>query len=265
MSRTGKYVKTILLTLLVLLIFNELSFGQKWKLRRYEIGGGIGVSQLFGDIGGTADEKNLFGLKDINLAETRFGINSIGRYKIHPKHSVKVPFHFGYAKGSDEGSKNNRGRSYTTFLFELSGQYEYYLVQEEKTYRSSGMYNKRGMLNNYSHYAFYGFAGLGAVYTISSHKYPYTLVTDIYKGGGNYGIVIPFGVGAKFIIDSRYSLNAEMGYRYTFSDFIEGYRNVNSRHKDVYYFLDITLSYRLKTTTRNIPAIFDKRYKKYGY
>jgi hypothetical protein len=266
MNRTGKHVATLLLTLLVLFIFCDISYGQKWKLRRYEIGGGIGVNQLFGDIGGSASSKNLFGLKDINLNETRYGFNALARYKVHPKHSVKASLHGGIAKGDDKKSHNNRGRSYSAFLFEFSGQYEYYIIQEEKAFRSSGMYSRRGMLNNYSHYALYGFAGLGVVYSNSKHKYPLPpLPKDIYKSGGNYGVVIPFGIGTKFIIDSRYSLNAEFGYRYTFSDYIEGYSNTDSKYNDIYYFLDFTLTYRLKTTTRNLPAIIDKRYKKYGY
>lgn len=265
MVQTEKIIRSLILTLLLLVVFNDYSYGQRWKLRRYEIGGGVGAVQVFGDIGGTADEKNWFGIKDISLSETRPAINLLARYKIQPRYSVKVSLHGGYATGDDKDSKNNRGRTYKTILSEFSGQFEYYLVQEEKAYRSSGMYSRRGMINNYSHYAFYGFAGIGMFYSISNHSYPNIMPTDIYKGGSNFNAVIPFGIGTKFIIDSRYSFNAEFGYRYSFSDYVEGYSNVNSLHRDIYYFLDFMLTYRLKTTTRNIPAVIDKRYKKYGY
>jgi hypothetical protein len=57
----------ILLPLLLLFIFSNGSMAQKWKLKRYEGIVGIGTAHYFGDIGGTADETNLFGLKDVAL------------------------------------------------------------------------------------------------------------------------------------------------------------------------------------------------------
>jgi hypothetical protein len=121
------------------------------------------------------------------------------------------------------------------------------------------------MLNNYNHYALYGFAGLGAVYSLSKVSTPEIYPTDIYNDGGKFAFDIPFGIGIKYILDSRYSFNAELGYRYSFNDYLEGASNVNSKHKDVFYFFDLNLSYRLKTTTRNLPAFLDKHYRKYGY
>ena len=265
MNRAGKIISYFILSLVLLLVYSESSYGQRWKLRRYEVGFGLGAVQVFGDIGGTADENNWLGVKDISFADTRPCLNAFIRYKIDPRYSVRASVYSGFAKGADENSRNDRGRVYKTKLFEFSGQFEYYFVKEEKTYRSSGMYSRRGMLNNYSHYAFYGFAGVGAAYTISKHEYPSVLENDIYKDGSNMGVVFPFGLGAKFILDSRYSLNAQFGYRYTLSDYIEGYKNIYSKHNDVYYFMEIALTYRLKTSKRNLPAFIDRRYKKYGY
>jgi hypothetical protein len=264
MNQITKHTK-ILFTLILLFTFLSGGVAQKWKLRRYEIGGGITGTQLFGDIGGTADLENFLGLKDIKLSETRGGIDFTTRYKIKPQYSVKTSLHGVLEKGDDKKSANDRGRAYKTWLFEFSGQFEYYLVKEERTFRSAGMYNRRGMLNNFSNYAIYTFGGLGIAYSRSSHDNgTFIPENDFYKSS-NLCAVVPLGLGVKYIIDSRYSVNTEFGYRFALSDYVEGYHNINSKFFDVYYFLDLTLTYRLKTTPRNIPAFLDKRYKKYGY
>jgi hypothetical protein len=264
MKEIAKHTK-LLLFLILLFAITTSNYAQKWKLRRYEIGGGITGSQLFGDIGGSADLKNFMGLKDIQLSETRGGLDFTTRYKIKPQYSVKTSLHGVFEQGDDIKSTNIRGRAYKTWLFEFSGQFEYYLVKEERTFRSAGMYNRRGMLNNFSNYAIYTFGGLGLIYSRSSHdKGTIIPENDFYKSG-NLGAVIPLGLGVKYIIDSRYSVNTEFGYRIALSDYVEGYHNINSKFFDVYYFLDLTLTYRLKTTPRNIPAFLDRRYKKYGY
>jgi len=121
------------------------------------------------------------------------------------------------------------------------------------------------MLNNYNHFSLYSFAGVGLAYTRSKHTYDIVTETDVYRTGGNFAPIIPFGVGLKLIVDSRVSVNTEFGYRYSFSDYIEGYHNTNSDHQDLYYFLTVGVTYRLKTTPRNKPAFLDKQYKKYGY
>jgi hypothetical protein len=88
----------------------------------------------------------------------------------------------------------------------------------------------------------------------------------LYKSGSNFIPVIPLGVGVKYIIDDAWFINGELAYRYTLSDFVDGYtQTIDSKYNDVYYILTITLGYRLKTTKRNIPAIFDKEYKKMFY
>lgn len=239
---------------------------QRWKLRRYEIGAGFGTCQVFGDIGGTASQENLFGLKDIKLDETKIGVVTHGRYKINPKQAVKVNLNLGFGKGSDIDSRNDRGRSYSTTIIELSGQYEYFFLPEDKQYRSAGIYNRRGMVNNYSALAAYVFGGAGVTYAISSHADAPILPADEYRSGGNIVPVVLLGLGVKYILDDRSFLNAELGYRYGITDFIEGYKQTEaSKYNDVYYFLAISYNYRLKTTRRNLPAFMDKKYKRYGY
>ncbi|MGD2033708.1 MAG: DUF6089 family protein, partial [Bacteroidales bacterium] len=257
-------VRYIAIAILILCL-SDAANGQRWKLRRYEIGGGIGVTQIFGDIGGTIDKENWFGLKDIKIDETRMAFPLYLRYKLDPVYVLKVNTVLAWGNATDANSRNDRGRSFKTTLFEFSAQAEYYFIPEEKKYKSAAMFNKRGMLNNYMSFNAYLFLGIGGVYSNSKVTFTQdiTSVDDIKNN--NLGIIFPFGLGLKYIIDDRWLVNAELGYRYSVTDYLEGYKQTQaSKHRDVYYFLTFSVAYRLKTSRRGLPSFLDRQYKNFG-
>ncbi len=256
------HVKLSVFIAILIISFVEPVNGQRWKLRRYEVGGGIGITQVFGDIGGTIDEKNWFGLKDIKIDETRLAFPLYARYKLDPVYALKVNTILAWGNGTDADSRNDRGRSYKTMLFEFSAQAEYYFIPEERRYRSAAMFNKRGMLNNYMSFNAYAFLGIGGVYSRSNVTFTQDITPVDEIKNNNIGIVFPFGLGLKYIVDDRWLVNAELGYRYSVSDYIEGYKQTeDSKHKDVYYFLTFSVGYRLKTSRRGLPLFLDREYK----
>jgi hypothetical protein len=264
---TKSYIRYSIAIIALVFLLTDVSFAlnQRWKLRRYEVGGGLGMTQVFGDIGGTADKNNLMGLKDIKFDETRMAFDMFVRYKIDPVYSVKVNAIAGFGHASDANTLYPRGREYKTRLFELSAQGEYYFLGEEKRFRSAAMFNRRGMLNNYASISAYGFLGLGMIYSNAKFTYAegFDPAPEDKVKKNNMGAVMPFGLGVKYIIDDRWLVNAELGYRISFTDYIEGYSQTkDSKHKDVYYFLTISVSYRLDTSRRGLPAMLDKEYRR---
>jgi hypothetical protein len=260
----NNFLKYCLLPIAIAFYFSGPIYGQRWKLRRYEVGLGIGTTQVFGDIGGSASANTWFGLKDIKLNETKMCIAAMGRYKLDPRYSVKLNGILGFGSGTDVGSRNDRGRSYKTTLFEFSGQLEYNLISEVSNLHSSAIFSKGGMANNYSTFNAYGFIGIGAVYFSPKFSDTQTLeAVDKITGYSNFAAVFPFGLGLKYIFDDRWLANAELGYRFTTSDFIDGYTQTSgSKHKDVYYFLTISIDYRLKTSRYGFPLGLDRLFHK---
>lgn len=58
--------------------------------------------------------------------------------------------------------------------------------------------------------------------------------------------VIPLGAGLRYCINSHWSMNAELNYRYSFSDYIDGFSKAgNPRANDSYYSISIGLNYHL--------------------
>ncbi len=257
------HVKLSIIVSILIISFVDPVNAQRWKLRRYEVGGGVGVTQIFGDIGGTISKENWFGLKDIKIDETRLVVPLFVRYKLDPLYALKVNTVLAFGNGTDTNSRNDRGRSYKTMLFEFSAQAEYYFIPEERRYKSAAMFNRRGMLNNYMSFNAYGFLGVGGIYSKANVSFSedITPVDDIKSN--NIGICFPFGIGLKYTLDDRWFVNAELGYRYSVSDYIEGYRQIeDSKHNDVYYFLTFSVGYRLKTSRRRLPSFLDKDYRK---
>ncbi len=238
--------------------------GQRWKLRRYEVGGGLGISQVFGDIGGTISKDNWYGLKDIRIDETSLAFPVYMRYKLDPVYTLKTNMILAFGHGDDADSRNDRGRSYKTMLFEFSMQGEYYFLAEEKRYRSAAMFNRRGMVNNYMSFSAYAFLGIGGTYARANVTFTQDIdpIKDDIKPS-TLGVSFPFGLGLKYTIDDRWLVSAELGYRYSLSDYLEGYtQTINSKHNDVYYFLNFCVGYRLETSRRGLPGFLDKEYRK---
>lgn len=264
MPRKSKYISLIFL-LFGLLVFQP-AIGQRWKLLRYQVGAGVGTTQIFGDIGGTADKENWFGIKDISFDETKMAYGVFARYKVNSLFSVKANFNYGKGQGTDENSRNDRGRSYKANLYEFSGQFEYYFLSEEPRHRSSAWFDKKGMVNNYSTLSAYLFAGFGVGYSTLSHNFGSTVGPyDDYRSS-NIAPVVPFGIGAKFVLDEKWTIEGDLGYRWAINDYVEGYKQTSaSKFNDIYYFLMFSVSYRLETSRRGIPGFLDRKHKKYGY
>lgn len=243
-----------------LLLATQNADAQRWKLMRYHVGAGFGPTQVFGDIGGAADENNWYGLKDLSIDETSLAYHINAGFKIDNRFAVKSNLTYASGKGSDAGTPNERGRSYKVNFIEFSGQAEYYFLSEDPRLRSAAVFDKKGMINNFSTISAYGFAGLGLTYSMASHeKGTYMPDADSYKET-NLAPVIPFGVGVKYVIDKRWFIGAEFGYRWAMNDYIEGYSQLKgSKHNDMYYFLLLTANYRIKTSRRGIPTILDRK------
>ncbi|HYX06560.1 MAG TPA: DUF6089 family protein [Bacteroidales bacterium] len=253
--------KYLILSIVLIFIGSGLSRAQRWKLKRYEVMFGVGSANYFGDIGGTPDQTNLFGLKDVELGNTRPSVIVGVRYKVEQNISVKFTFLYGNITGQDAGSRNyERDLSFSSPLYEPSIQVEYYFIPEEKKFRSAALFNRRGMINNYSRLSAYAFAGAGAVFfnpVLSgdlSNRAP-----EEYTGYGKTTLAVPLGIGIKYVFDENWSMALDLGGRWTATDYLDGFASVWSKNNDVYYFSVLQMVYKIKTDRRGRPMIFNRR------
>jgi hypothetical protein len=230
------------------------SFAQRWKLRRYEACFGICTSQYYGDIGGSADANNFYGLKDIEILSTRPSFAVGARYKLTGSMAVKMNMIFGIVSGNDKRSANvERNYSFNTAIFEPSFQFEYYLIPESKSTGSPASFSRRGMMNNYSKFYAYVFGGVGGIYVNPKIKRDEEVIP--LEEFSKFALAFPMGVAVKYSIDSRWSVGLEFGRRFTTTDYIDGYHSKYSKANDLYDFGMFSAIYKIPTDRRGLPII----------
>ncbi len=252
-------MKRFSLVIIMLAFVAYLSDAQEiWKQKRLEAFAGIGTTQFFGDIGGFSKGKNIIGLKDISLHQTRYNISGGVKYKIVRDLNVRFNIAYGKLNATDtRGSNEGRGFSAKTTIIEPSFIAEYYFIKsglgdsylfsQGRTVRSSGL------LETLEFYAFAGAGGLSY-----NAKLNAALAAQGMKHKG-FTPVIPAGLGVNLLFSPEYTFGLELGGRYTFSDYLDGYTSQYSSSNDVYYFLNVCFVYKLKTNSSGMPLFLNKR------
>ena len=237
---------------------------QGWELGVF--GGGIGY---IGDL----NPKNLF-----QLSNPAYGI--LVKRTIDPYWSIKLSVLHGKIAAADSTSNNSaqrlRNLSFFSPLTEISMQGEFNFFNY-----IPGLSRKK-----YSPYIFAG--GSLALFNPKTRYQGEIVELNGLKTEGTfyrkYTIAVPYGVGMKYNIAGNWTVGAELGYRTTFTDHLDdvsgyypeanvnglsdrygerftgespfkpGYQRGDSKKRDTYSFLGITLTYTF--ITGKCPTVF---------
>ncbi|MCX6301891.1 MAG: hypothetical protein NTW82_06880 [Bacteroidia bacterium] len=246
-------MKRCVLIILILCFAVPFSHAQLWKMRRWEATGGAGPSFFFGDIGGFSQSKNILGLRDLTYLQTRFDVNGNLKFRITRDINIRLCLTYALLRANDErGSNESRGYDATTSILEPAVIGEYYFIKNKA--ENSYLFIKgkqRFIFELLQSLDFYAFAGFGGVsYSVKGND---ALITHGMETGG-FSMVIPAGLGATLIYSPNLNFGVEVGGRYAFTDYLDGYTSQYSKANDVYYFLNFTVTYKLKTGPRGLPS-----------
>jgi hypothetical protein len=246
-------MKRSILVVLLFCLLIPFSEAQIWKMKRYEVIAGVGTSQFFGDIGGFSKKKNFAGLRDVSISQTRYDLNLNLNYRLSQNISARLSLTYGSLHASDlRGSNEDRGFEASISVIEPSLLVEYYFVKNkaESSYLfTKGRSGKTGGL--FRSLDFYVFSGIGGLnYSIKGND---KLVSQGLDPSG-FTAVLPVGVGTTLIYSPNINYGVELGGRYSFSDNLDGYTSQYSSSNDVYYFLNFTITFKLKTAANGLPS-----------
>lgn len=237
-----------ILIVLIFCITASFAEAQLWKIRRWEAKGGLGTTQFFGDVGGYTIGKNFFGLKDITYLQTRYSVSGSLKYRITRTINARVSLSFGKLHATDSrGSNEGRDLESTSSIFEPSilGEYYFFKNKSENSYIFLTREN-RNISDILSSLDFYVFTGIGGcTFKVKGNE---KLMNKPDFTNGGFTPVIPFGFGVNLIYSADFNFGIELGGRYAFTDFLDGYTNVQySKANDVYYLFNLTATYKLRT------------------
>jgi hypothetical protein len=238
-------MKKLLIILAAFTLLMPVTKAQLWRLRRYEVSGGIGTTQFFGDIGGFSNDKNILGIKDFSFRQTRFNINGNLRYRILENVSVRVNLVAGLFHSTDARGENvNRGFQSNTIFCEPSLLGEYYFIKNREENSFIFLERNETLLKSvFASLDFYVFTGIGGlVYHVKPND---ILAPNVTKPDGFTGVV-PLGIGASIIYSERINIGVELGGRFTFTDNLDGYTSVHSKANDIFHLLNFTFTYKLR-------------------
>lgn len=246
-------MKKYVLTILFFCFLAQMAEAQLWKMRRFELVGGLGTAQLVGDVGGFNKNDSPVGLKNIQLSQTRFQLNGSIRYRI--TQDINVRFSLSWAKlhSSDaNGSNPERELESVTTLFEpaLIGEYYFIKNKAESSYLfSRGQRNTIGGV--FRSMDFFAFAGIGAAaFSVKGND----KLKAMNMETGGFTAVFPVGVGTSFIFSPDLNFGVDLGVRYPLTDYLDGYSSTYSKSNDFYYFLNLSVTYKLKTGSNGLPS-----------
>jgi hypothetical protein len=247
-------MKRPLLILFLLCLVNQLAEAQLWKMKRWEASAGLGPTFFFGDVGGYSNGENILGLKDLSFLQTRFNVDLNVKYRISQSINARFSFSTGLLKATDEhGSNPERGYEASTTFFEPALIGEYYFIKN-KAENSYAFLNKgQNFLGTFfKSLDFYIFSGIGGMsYSVKGND---ELANSPGFQSGGFTAVIPAGVGTTLIYSPDFNFGVEFGGRYAFSDYLDGYTSQYSSKNDVYYFLNFTVTYKMKTGKNGLPS-----------
>lgn len=239
------------LTLLIFfLMFCATASGQRWKRDRGHIFFSMGGTAFLGDLGG-ANNIGKNGPQDLDLAAMRPSLMAGFRYKLLQDVALRGTVAFGYVSGDDQNTqeifRNNRNIHFRSTITELSVQGEYYFFS---TIREGARY--RRLTRSRSNFGFsfnsYVFLGVGGFYYnpesyFESANYNGSVPADQLPADGWYKLrelktegqgyfatrkeyspfqlTFPAGIGISFGITDNLWIGLEVGYRTTFTDYID--------------------------------------------
>ncbi|MBC7864925.1 MAG: hypothetical protein IAF38_18260 [Bacteroidia bacterium] len=220
------------LNIILLLLISCSIFVAQRKKPKFEYIAGIGTTSFLGDLGG-ANAVGTHFIKDLDFASTRPLLVAGVRIKRHPIFGFKSMLSIGMLRGDDKWTKdpfrNNRNLNFRAPIVELSAQAEFYFVRE----RIPKLYSFKSVGKKKKNIAAYAFLGVGGLLFVPQGNYNgkwYSLRKMSTEGQGLANgakayspvtIVIPYGLGFKYGLTRKFSVGAELGLRFSFSDYID--------------------------------------------
>ena len=248
--------KRYIFLFLIFVLVATAGYGQRWKLKRYELTVGMGVANYYGDVGGSMSDNNWLGIKDLEIENSRPAYSLRMLYWYRENLAAKMNFTYAQLQGTDLHSKlENRDMSFRTSIFETSFQVNYRFYKSERTYRSGTIFNRRGMLNNFSTFQSYAFTSLGATFfnvkDIPDHillNRPHDVNLD-----KRVTLIAPVGIGLVYVLNANWQLGFELGGRFTLTNYLDGFATQWSTANDVYSLALLQITYRIKTKRNGYP------------
>lgn len=215
----------------------------------WEGGVSLGIANAITDIASSrpGEQASLF---DVDARGTMPALAVYGRYHTGRLVALKSSFSAIWVKGNDIWSSEieiaERGKSFSNAVYEASLLGEFYLPRSitnlKKDFTSFWL-------------DLYLFSGVTAFYhdpkltgpVIDDYDEVIINANNLYN---NYQIAIPVGAGLNFNLYNQWTLGLDFNFRYTFFDYLDGFRRPYSNRNDFYFTGNFNVGYIISSKPR---------------
>ena len=218
--------------LIIAFIFTLITSVSGYSQYYIDYGVSAGASNYLGEFGGGEGKGRGF-VADMEFSFTRWTIGGFYRYRLSPKIALKGSLNYIRLSGDDKKSDNpgRRGRNlnFKNDMFELLVNGEYYLFKVNDV-GGTGRYR--------ADFNLYLFGGVGAFYSSPKGQNvsgDWVSLRGLNSEGVSYSAInltLPLGMGFYYTIDRKYRIGMEVGWRTTFTDYIDDASTVYANNPD---------------------------------
>jgi hypothetical protein len=197
-----------------------------------DYGFAVGGASYLGDIGGGADTRKDF-VSDMKLSSSRWTLGGFFRYRIGSKLAVKASLNYIRLTGDDAKTENPPRRARN--LNFKNDMYEFLVNGELYLYKV----NDVGGRGTYSaDFNLYAFVGVGLFYSNPKGETStgeWVSLQPLQTEGVTYSkfnFALPVGLGFYYTLSRKYRVGLEIGWRTTFTDYIDDVSTVYANDYD---------------------------------
>jgi len=215
----------IFIQLITFLVLTQISISVQGQSRKrvtmFELEFGLGPTFLKGDIGNLSIGGNL-------------GV--AGRYRVNQHLALRASLMGNIVFGSDDGSNaETSGFKYYSIIAELTGQLEYWFLEEGRGFSSQGMRAYKPRVRPYL------YAGGGPVFFSPFH---YHDDAEDLEEFDRYTIMLAAGAGFLYKVNADWLWGIQAGGRLVPSDYLDGSSPASSTSDDNYFYAQFNLVHR---------------------
>ena len=215
----------IFIQFITFLVLTQISISVQGQSRKritmFELEFGAGPTFLLGDIGNVSIGGNL-------------GV--AGRYRVNQHLALRASLMGNFVTGSDDGGDTETsGFKYYSIIAELTGQLEYWFLEEGRGFSSQGMRAYKPRVRPYL------YAGGGPVFFAPTHTHEGAEDLEEFD---RYTIMLAAGAGFLYKINADWLWGIQAGGRLVPSDYLDGSSPASSTSNDMYFTVQITLVHR---------------------
>lgn len=216
--------------------------GYMLQSHRWEAGFSVGVANSMTDVA-SSEAQTQASMTDVYSRGLSPALSLYSRYRFNDIFGVRGNVSALMLRGNDRWSQDldvvNRGRSFTNTIFETAAVGEVYMPRKMKNIKRDLSLNRMDI---------YLFGGISAFYHSPEVKGP---IIDEYDRSileadniySNFQMGLPVGAGIQWLISNSWILGMDFNFRYTFFDYLDGFRRPYSNRNDFFFTSNIHLGF----------------------